>query len=86
MGKYKTWAIRGNREQYMIDYRNKVTGLCYGSQTGSLLYTYKNLTSADIVFFCELPITQTIEIEGCNLPWLSRRFKMCFKNQYRNYR
>jgi len=66
MKKYKTWAIRGNREQYMIDYRNKdITGLSYGSQTGSLLYTYENLTSADVDFFCELPITQTIEIEDC---------------------
>ena len=53
MKKYKTWAIRGNREQYMIDYHNKdITGLCYGSQTGSLLYTYENLTSADVDFFC----------------------------------
>ena len=66
MEKYKTWAIRGNREQYMIDYHNKdIVGWCYSSQTGTLLYTYEKLTSADIDFFCEMPITQTIEIKGC---------------------
>ncbi len=51
--------IRGNREEYMLDYRaGKISGWQDGSSTGSLLYTYENLTARDLDWF------QSLEIAG----------------------
>ena len=66
MAQYKTWAVRGNRENYLIDHFYKPDDdWCYGSATGSLLFTYENITPGDIAFFEKMPIFDTIEIEGC---------------------
>lgn len=47
--------IRGNREEYMVDYHDgKITGWQDGSASGSLLYTYENLTKKDIEWFLTL--------------------------------
>lgn len=47
--------IRGNREEYMVDYRDgKITGWQDGSATGSLLYTYEHLSEEDIDWFSGL--------------------------------
>lgn len=63
---YKTWFIRGNREEYVINhYENDEDNWSYNSKTGSLLYTYENLTMEDIAFFKSMPITDNISIENC---------------------
>lgn len=65
--KYKTWFIRGNREDYMINHhKNPNDDWCYNSQSGSLLYTYENLTNNDIAFFEQLPISTDIDIIQSN--------------------
>jgi len=44
--------ILGNREEYMLDYQDgKISGWADGSATGSLLYTYENLTEKDLGWF-----------------------------------
>lgn len=49
--------IRGNREEYLLHYRSGTeTGWKKGSSSGSLLYTYENLTERDFHFFDSLPI------------------------------
>lgn len=54
---FKVWIIRGNREEYLLDYRKRgETGWKKGSASGTLLYTYKNMTDKDFNFFESLPI------------------------------
>ena len=44
--------IRGNREEYMLSYRDgKEHPWTYSSGTGNLLYTYEQLRPADFAFF-----------------------------------
>lgn len=62
---YNCWFIRGNREDYMIDYRErKEEGWIPGSSSGCLLYTYSHLTGADIDFFESIPIHSKVELPG----------------------
>lgn len=60
--KYKTWFIRGNREEYLINHHKKPNNNWqYNSQSGSLLYTYENLKTEDIEWFEKMPMTKDIE-------------------------
>ncbi len=54
--RYQCYFLRGNRERYMLEYRNGKTVFRTGSKTGSLLYTYENLLPQDLDFFKTLPI------------------------------
>ena len=57
--------IRGNREEYMLDYHDgKIANWKDGSATGSLLYTYENLTKEDIGWFRTLDICSSEGFEG----------------------
>lgn len=61
--KYKTWIIKGNREQYFVDHQDgKKDDWAYTSYKGSLLYTYENLTNEDIEFFRRLPSSLIVNI------------------------
>jgi len=62
--KHRCWFIRGNREEYMIDHADGKNAWKNNSQTGSLLYTYENLTAEDIEWFRTLPIGMKVEIDG----------------------
>lgn len=49
---YRCSFIRGNREDYMLNHRkNPGERWTYSSASGSLLYTYENLTERDFRFF-----------------------------------
>lgn len=65
---YRCTFIRGNKEDYWINYR--AAGASgwreYDSTTGALWYAYHQLTDRDIDFFQSLPITRRLEYE--NLP------------------
>ncbi|MBO6241171.1 MAG: metallophosphoesterase family protein [Butyrivibrio sp.] len=53
---FETYIIRGNREEYLLNYRKSGEGNWKkGSASGSLLYTYENLTDKDFKFFESLP-------------------------------
>lgn len=59
--KYECYFIKGNKEEYWIDYKN--SGIKWkdnDSTTGSLLYTYNHLSDRDIKFFEGLSISQNI--------------------------
>lgn len=64
---YECYFIKGNKENYWIDYRdhNEKGWKEYDSTTGSLYYTYNNLRQHDLKFFEELPYTKNICLEGC---------------------
>ena len=63
---YKCYFIKGNKEDYWINYQknNEEGWKEYDSTTGSLFYTYKNLTQKDLDFFTELSYTENICIKG----------------------
>jgi putative phosphoesterase len=63
--KYNCWFIRGNREEYMINYRAKgEAGWIKGSSSGCLLYTYENLTKEDLDFFEGMPNYGKMQLPG----------------------
>lgn len=65
MERYPSWVIKGNREEYFLNYRDgKEENWEYTSYKGSLLYTYERLTKEDLIWFEKLPSTLTVEIEG----------------------
>ncbi|MDE7198304.1 MAG: metallophosphoesterase [Lachnospiraceae bacterium] len=62
---YKCNFIRGNREEYMLNHRKNVDERwTYSSASGSLLYTYENLTQKDFSFFESLNIQGYYNKEG----------------------
>lgn len=63
--KYHCTFIKGNREDYWPDYKNNGGNWNeYDSTTGSLYYTFKNLTNKDLLFFQNLSHTKEIHING----------------------
>ena len=69
---FKCYIVRGNREEYLLDYRkNGEVGWTKGSGSGSLLYTYEQMTEKDFQFFDSLPIY------GINNPKESPGFEYC---------
>lgn len=68
---YPCHWIRGNREEYLLTYQNQMEENDIeekweeSSSTGSLLYTYNNLSKKDLDFFRSLPISDVITLEGC---------------------
>lgn len=62
---YKCRFIRGNREDYMLNHRkNPGERWTYSSASGSLLYTYENLTERDFRFFESLDMKGYFEKAG----------------------
>ncbi len=62
--RYPVWMIRGNREQYFLNYRNGTAGRWdYTSYQGSLLYTYERLTEEDLDWFASMPETMFLELK-----------------------
>lgn len=61
---YPAVCLRGNRERYMLECRQGSTVFTKGSKSGSLLYTFENLREKDFTFFENLPIYDTVEING----------------------
>ena len=62
--RYRCWFVRGNREEYMMDHADGKNKWFDNSQSGSLLYTYENLTAEDIDWFRSLPIAMRVEKDG----------------------
>lgn len=60
------YFVRGNKEEYQLDYR-KSGAMGWKEQdstTGSLLYDYRNLTTADLDFFAQMPIARKVCLPG----------------------
>lgn len=68
--KYRSHFVRGNREDYILRHHadtaaGKDDGWRYRSSgTGSLLYTYDNLTARDIGFFAAMPVCLDVKYDG----------------------
>lgn len=63
---YPCTFIRGNKEDYWINYRagGEKGWRDKDSTTGSLLYAYRHLTDRDLDFFQSLPIAETVCFSG----------------------
>lgn len=62
--KYHCYFVKGNKEDYMLDYRNNgETGWKdRNSSSGALLYAYNSLGDNDLEFFTRLQIVKRISI------------------------
>lgn len=63
---YACYCIRGNREEYMLHYRDG-GGAGYkkgNSASGCLLYAYERITEQDLDFMESLPISRTLSFSG----------------------
>ncbi|WP_234121638.1 metallophosphoesterase family protein [Clostridium hydrogenum] len=62
--KYKCYFIKGNKEDYWLNYRadGEKGWKDKNSCSGSLLYAYNSLTARDFDFFAKLKLTQDISI------------------------
>ncbi len=76
--KYTCYFVKGNREDYWLDYKaSGEQGWKDGdSTTGSMWYTYHNLTERDLEFFEGLPIADKVVI--ADMP----EFKICHGSPY----
>lgn len=63
---YQCYFIRGNKEEYWLDYRagGEVGWKDEDTTTGALLYAYNELTSKDLDFFAQLVPVQEITLGG----------------------
>lgn len=63
--RYQTWYVKGNREEYFVDYQEgKKESWHYSSYQGSLLYTYELLNSENLYTFKTYPNSVLIHIPG----------------------
>jgi len=80
VARFPVWMIRGNREEYLLRHReNPMDGWSWNSRTGSLLYTYENLSENDLDDFAAMPICMKVHPEGMSpfeichgAPWQTR--------------
>lgn len=56
--------IKGNREEYILSHHKNGSDWQFGMSTGSLLYTYQNLTAADLAFLGAMPNVRVIDPNG----------------------
>ena len=66
---YPCFFIRGNKEEYYLNYRKNGLDFWKKGSTGALLYTYERLTKSDFTFFESLPIMRRLSFE--NMPLLT---------------
>lgn len=61
--KYDCMFIRGNKEEYWLEYRREGERGWeeYSSTTGALYYAYRHLTQEDLCFFEELPYAAKLQ-------------------------
>lgn len=63
--KYPVYMIRGNREEYFLNYRQDASmHWDISSYQGSLLYTYERLSEEDIDWFGRLKSCEILNLEG----------------------
>lgn len=80
--KYKHWMIKGNREDYIIDYHNSTDkDFSRVDVSDSLLFTYKSLSKDDIKYISSLPDEVVVDIKGC--PKIYVRHKLNNKTNYK---
>ena len=63
--KYECYFIKGNKEDYWLNYRkNEIGWKKIDSTTGALYYTYENLTDKDLNFFESLKYKEELSFKG----------------------
>lgn len=64
--RYQCFFVKGNREDYLLDYRDggEKGWKEKDSTTGGLLYTYRHMREKDMDFIRSLPPVQRLSLEG----------------------
>lgn len=72
--RYRHWIIKGNREDYMINYHNSSNkDFSMFDVTGSLLLSYNSLSVDDINFISSLPNEVVVSINDCPQIYVSHK-------------
>ena len=72
--KYRHWMIKGNREDYIIDFHNgRSKDFSDVDVTGSLMLTYNSLSRSDINYISSLPDHVVVDIKGCPKIYVSHK-------------
>lgn len=81
--KYKHWIVKGNREDYIIDYNNgSIKDFGDIDVTGSLLFTYKSLSKSDLKYISSLPDEIVVDIKGCPQIYVSHKYNCKSRYKY----
>ena len=81
--KYNHWIVKGNREDYIIDYHKSSNKDFSGVDvTGSLLLTYNSLSKSDIKFISSLPDEVVVDISGCPQIYVRHKFNSNSRYKY----
>lgn len=65
--KYPCYIIRGNREDYIIDYVNKELDWTIGSNEEPLLWTRFYLSHSNFIYISKLPTTLSFNLHGYSI-------------------
>lgn len=80
--KYRHWIIKGNREDYIINYHSKKSNFESVDGFGSLMLTYKSLKYEDIKYISSLPDEVVVDIKGCPQIYVSHKLNNDVKYKY----
>lgn len=62
--RHTCYMLRGNREDYLLNNADNHEGWKPSSANGTLYYTSRHITAADLRFFASLPTEREVRIEG----------------------
>ncbi|MDD2180997.1 MAG: metallophosphoesterase family protein [Bacilli bacterium] len=73
---YKTWIVRGNREEYIINYHlSPEKNWTLESNNGAILFAYNSLNEEDINYLKRLPKYEIIDIPNTDKIYLTHRYR-----------
>lgn len=80
---YRCTFIKGNKEDYWLNHwqNGDQEWKEYDSTTGSLHYTYENLTKKDMEFFSSLEITKEIQLPGMETITICHGSPLCINDK-----
>ncbi len=73
---YKHWLVKGNREDYFINYHfNNQGEWSLDNNNAPLLLAYKQLTQSDLDYIKRMPSSTVVNIDGCPEIYVTHKFK-----------
>ncbi len=83
--RYKTWIVRGNREDYLISYHYSTTkNWTIESNNAALLVAYNSLTDDDIKFLESMKIHEVVHINNTAPIYVTHRYRdIKYDNNFR---
>ncbi len=74
--KYRTWIVKGNREDYIIDhYNGKYRNWTFSNTSATLLYTFESLLIQHLGYISNMPNELVINLRGYKPIYIRHRVK-----------